>query len=99
MSEEEARKEPETPEDVDEILEGLYGELLDVNQSLVMASRDQARGALTLKDTFLDQASRCEEIALFHVRRAQLVATTVGDILVNEFLSESEEDEEEDPDE
>lgn len=83
--------EPTSPEEIDEQLESLYGDLLDVNQEIISNSRFRAKGILELREVYLDQAKRCDHIAELYVRGAQVVASTFGDILSNEWGVEEED--------
>lgn len=90
MAKKEEPKEPEHVEEVDGALEEIYGELLDVNQELLHRSRTAVKDILEIKELFLDQAARCDEIAELHICGAQITARTIGDVLSNEWGVSSE---------
>lgn len=73
-------------------LNQLYGDLLDINREIIQSSRQRANDILELKEFYLDQASRCDEIAEVHIRAAQHVSSTFGDILSNEWGVEEDVD-------
>lgn len=78
-------REPESADEVDSVLDEVYGELLDVNRELLQRSRTAVNGILEIKDMYLDQAARCDEIAELHIRGAQITASAIGDVLSNEW--------------
>lgn len=80
-------------EEIDDRLAEAYGELLDVNRDILDIAREHAKGMLELREVYLEQVRRCEEIAVLHIKGAQVVGDTFGDILANEWgLSIGEED-------
>lgn len=94
MSEDEDR----TSDDVDTDLENSYQELLDVNQHMLMLSRQKAHNIRELQQFYLQQAERCEVIAELHIEGAILLGEVIGDILSSEWgiTREEVEGEEED---
>lgn len=80
-----SNKIPDTPEGIDEAMESLYGEVLDANYEIIQLSRESAKQLLLIKEVFLDQAVRCEELAALHIRRAQVVSSTFSDLLFSEW--------------
>lgn len=92
MSEEESETDNlSQAEEVDNQLNQTYSDLLDVNQEILQSSREKAQRIQELRELYLDQAARCEEIARLHILGAQIVGSTFGDILANEWGVSSEE--------
>jgi hypothetical protein len=98
VSEDETSDRISEAEEIDTELEETYAELLDVNQSIVRRTRDQIKAVLEIRDLFLEQAARCEEIARLHVRGAELVGVAIGDLIAAEW-GLMEDPDELDPDE
>lgn len=62
-----------------------YGQILDLNSQIISAVRLQVENMELIRDTFLLQASRCEEIIKALVLTSVETTETIGDTLLAEF--------------
>lgn len=76
-----------------------YDELIETNQALSRASRDQARQAHLMASYHRVQADRLEKVAEVYLAAASFAAENAGDLILHEFGQLREVPGEEDDDE
>lgn len=87
-----------TPEAIDGELARLYTEMIDLNADAMKAMRQQMKNVETIRQAFLIQADRANEVIQFLAAGAALVAKTTGDLILSEYGSEKDDSNDEDDD-
>jgi hypothetical protein len=85
--------------EINQRLQSLINESLDTNHLIMMIERNMAKDALMIRDAFLVQAERMEDISELHGVIARMTADRTGDIISLEMgLEEVTNDDEEEVD-
>lgn len=85
MSDPEKDLESMTGMEINARLNELINESLETNHLILQVERSMAKDALTVRDAFLVQAERMEEISELHSVIARMTADRTGDLISLEF--------------
>lgn len=74
-----------TGKQLDDEIAGLYKEVMEMNSEAISAIRIQMQNATAIRDFYLLQADRMLDIIHMYAAGAAMIASSSGDLLLNEF--------------
>jgi hypothetical protein len=94
-------KDPEelTSQELDSEISNLYQEVMQMNSEAISAIRIQMQNATAIRDFYLLQADRMLDIIHMYAAGAAMIASSSGDLLLNEYGLQRVNPEEEEDDE